>query len=180
MTKGGKIAIAIGGLAVLGVGGYFLYKRFGKKKPTTPYFQDADMGGGMGGNTGGGNTSSGNTGGGNTKPTNNEQNKINIDNLGSIKYMQDLTSPTKPVGNDNSNVGCGGGYSGIGFPLKKGSCGYRVKRLQKYLGITADGKYGKNTASAVMSKQNMIVTNPIGYSAGYGKVGEADYRALPI
>lgn len=165
-----KALLIGGGITIIGVVGFIVFKKIKKKRELAQM-----MSGGMGGNTGGGNT-----GGGNTKPTNNEQNKINIDNAGSITYMQDLTSPTKPVGNDNANVGCGGGYSGIGFPLKKGSCGYRVKRLQKYLGITADGKYGKNTASAVMSKQNMIVTNPIGYSAGYGKVGEADYRALPI
>ena len=58
MNNGKKIAIAIGGLAVLGVGGYFLYKKFGKKKPNNIELTNTS------GGTGGGNTGGGTSGGG--------------------------------------------------------------------------------------------------------------------
>ncbi len=135
MKKETKIAIAIGGLTLIGVGGYFIYKKFFKKLPRLP------------------------------EPT-----PILSESI------VNTTPNTSTI--NNKNVGCGINYSGIEFPLKKGSCGYRVKRLQKYLGVTEDGKFGRGTESALKSRQNLVVAKPIGYSAGYGKLSEKDYNQL--
>jgi len=172
MNNGKKIAIAIGGLAVLGVGGYFLYKKFGKKKPNNIELTNTSGGTG-GGNTGGG------TGGGNTGGGTNTNVAYNNTPLPANQTPANQTSnSSKPMG--SINVGCGGSYSGINFPLKKGSCGWRVAKLQKYLGIKADGKFGGGTESSLKSRQNYAVTNPIGYSGGFGKLNQVDYNALPI
>ena len=56
-----------------------------------------------------------------------------------------ITNPTNPSSN---NKGGGGGYSDLGFPLKRGSGGENVKNLQIFLnnssgyGLTEDGKFG--------------------------------------
>jgi len=78
----------------------------------------------------------------------------------------------------SSEVGCGGAFSSTSFPLQKGSCGDKVVLLQKYLGIDSDGKFGNDTQKALIRKQNYVVLKPVGYSAGRGKVSEADYKRL--
>ena len=40
-------------------------------------------------------------------------------------------------------------YRKESFPLKKCMQGEKVKQLQRYLGITADGKFGPNTEAAL-------------------------------
>ena len=82
--------------------------------------------------------------------------------------------------NTPSQKGCGGGYSNTSFPLGRGSCGQNVVKLQKYLGISSDGKFGGGTESAVKSSQNLISNKPIGWSSGYGKVSASDFNKLPI
>ena len=74
------------------------------------------------------------------------------------------------------NIGCGGGFSYNGVPLQKGSCGREVYNLQKYLGIYQDGKFGNDTEKAVKGSQNLVSATPIGWTAGYGKVSEKDYK----
>ena len=66
------------------------------------------------------------------------------------------------------------------FPLGRGSCGQNVVKIQKYLGISSDGKFGGGTEVAVKSAQNLISRNPIGWSSGYGKVSASDFNKLPI
>jgi hypothetical protein len=140
-TKGTKIAIAIGGLTLIGVGGYFIYKKFFGKKPMEilPTIETIPI---------------------------------------SSSTTTTTTSTNNTSTNNTKNVGCDSNYSGIEFPLKKGSCGYRVKTLQKYLGVFEDGQFGGDTESALKKRQNLVVANPIGYSAGYGKLSENDYKQL--
>lgn len=147
MNKTTKIGIAIGGLALIGVGGYFLYKRFFGKKPSLnePTIEPIPI--------------SSNTTTTTTTRTNN-------------------TSNTRTNNTSGLKVGCEGIYQDTSFPLKKGSCGYRVLRLQKILGVTADGKFGGATEQALKSRQNLIVANPIGWSEGYGKLSAKDYNQL--
>ena len=76
--------------------------------------------------------------------------------------------------------GCSGSFNTTSFPLKKYSCGDNVAKLQAYVGATADGKFGTATEKAVKSHQNLVVQNPVGWSAGYGKVSETDFINLKI
>jgi uncharacterized protein YxeA len=89
-------------------------------------------------------------------------------------------STTTPTSSGNSGKGCGGAYTKQGFPLQKGSCGDNVVKLQKYLGITADGKFGSGTEKKLKSHQNLVVQKSIGWSAGYGKLSQADFNALKL
>jgi hypothetical protein len=140
-TKGTKIAIAIGGLTLIGVGGYFIYKKFFGKKPM----------------------------------------EILPTTLFPISSSTTTTSTTSTNNtSSSSNVGCEGNFQGTGFPLKKGSCGFRVLKLQRFLGLTEDGKFGDETERALKSRQNFVVANPIGYSGGYGKLNEKDYNQLKL
>tara|TARA_R110000824_G_scaffold139685_14_gene305013 strand:+ start:1926 stop:2309 length:384 start_codon:yes stop_codon:yes gene_type:complete len=77
-----------------------------------------------------------------------------------------------------SQKGCGGNYTNTTFPLQKGSCGNNVVILQKYLGITSDGKFGNNTEKAVKNNQNFVSSTPIGFLAGYNKVSENDFKQI--
>ena len=60
-----------------------------------------------------------------------------------------------PISTGGGGYGGGSSYSDKGFPLKKGSGGSKVEALQEYLndvgdyGLVVDGKFGKNTESAV-------------------------------
>lgn len=147
MNKTTKIGIAIGGIALIGVGGYFLYKRFFGKKSSLD-----------------------------------EQSTIEpipiSSNTTTTTTTRTNNTSTNNTSGTSSNVGCGGNYQGTGFPLKKGSCGIKVRSLQKALGVTADGKFGDETEQALKSRQNLVVANPIGYSAGYGKLSQNDYIDL--
>ncbi len=62
--------------------------------------------------------------------------------------------------NGSGEIGCGGGYKKQGFPLRRGSCGSEVAKLQSYLntssgyGLVVDGKFGRNTENAVKEEQS--------------------------
>lgn len=143
MNRATKIGIAIGGLSLIGIGGYFLYKRFFGKKPMeiTPTIETIPI---------------------------------------SSSTTTTSTTRTNNTSRTSSNVGCEGNFQGTGFPLKKGSCGFRVLKLQRFLGVTEDGKFGDATERALKSRQNLVVANPIGYSGGYGKLNEKDYNQLKL
>tara|TARA_B100000963_G_scaffold214142_1_gene186753 strand:+ start:254 stop:1048 length:795 start_codon:yes stop_codon:yes gene_type:complete len=143
MNKNVKIALVLGGIVVLGVGGFFLVRAIRKRKATD----------------------SGNT----FTPTNTSSGG------GSSSSSSSSSSPTSAQSN---GVGCGGGFSYSGFPLKRGGCGREVYNLQKYLGIYQDGKFGRNTEKAVKNSQNLVSTTPIGWTAGYGKVSLSDYNQI--
>ena len=147
MTKGAKIALAIGGVAVLGIGAFFLIKKLRKK--------DESQGEGTSGGT-----------------------LIAEEEVITSNDTPSSSSGTSTTPTRSSSVGCGGGFAYSGFPLKRGTCGKEVVTLQKYLGITADGKFGKNTETAVKNSQNLVSTTPIGWTAGYGKVSLADYSQI--
>lgn len=183
MQKGTKIALAIGGLAVVGVGGFLLYKRMKKKQEEALGVTETGTGGGATGGGVGNTMPSGQsqTGG---QPTQSRGGGF-FSRIGN--WFRGATSNIAETGGKfaeelkkNANVGCGGNYSGIGFPLKKGSCGWRVKALQGYLGTTADGKFGSGTEKLLKSRQNSVSKQPVGWSAGYGKVSEQDFKALPL
>lgn len=153
MNKTTKIGIAIGGIALIGVGGYFLYKRFfGKKSSLDEQLTIEPI------------PISSNTTTTTTTRTNNTSN----------------TSNTRTNNTSGLKVGCEGIYQDTSFPLKRGSCGYRVYKLQKILGVTQDGKFGSKTEQALKSRQNLVVANPIGYSEGYGKLSSVDYHQLGL
>ena len=168
MEKGTKIALAIGGLAIVGVGGFFLFKQMKKKK------EQQQLGGGSSPMPSSAGSSGGSSGGSSSSSSPAPSTSTGLSGASSIGRLGGLISQTT----SNLRKGCGGSYTKTGFPLEKGSCGFRVVELQKYLGITADGKFGSNTGRALKSKQNLVVAKPVGYSAGYGKVSEADYKAI--
>lgn len=178
MERGTKIALAIGGLAVVGVGGFLLYKRMKKKQEEALGVTETRTSSGSTTTQPSGQTQTGgqptqSRGGGFFSRIGNwfRGASSNIAETGG-KFAEELKK--------NANVGCGGNYSGIGFPLKKGSCGWRVKALQGYLGTTADGKFGSGTEKLLKSRQNSVSKEPVGWSAGYGKVSEQDFKALPF
>ena len=176
MEKGTKIALAIGGLAVVGVGGFLLYKRMKKKQQEALGVTETGTSGSLTTTQPSGQSQ---TGG---QPTQTRGGGF-FSRIGNWFKGASSGVALGEKGKEfkkNANVGCGGNYSGIGFPLKKGSCGWRVKALQTYLGLTADGKFGSGTEKALKSRQNSVVKNPIGLSAGFGKVSEQDFKALPL
>tara|TARA_R110000751_G_scaffold90890_3_gene178226 strand:- start:488 stop:889 length:402 start_codon:yes stop_codon:yes gene_type:complete len=100
--------------------------------------------------------------------------KSSYDNTNILDNNTTSTSNTET----SSQKGCGGNYTNTTFPLQKGSCGNNVVILQKYLGITSDGKFGNNTEKAVKNNQNYVSSTPIGFSAGYNKVSENDFKQI--
>lgn len=95
-------------------------------------------------------------------------------------------SPFAPSGgnqNSSSNKGCGGGYSLTGFPLKKGSCGSQVAKLQAFLnseggyGLAVDGRFGQLTQSAVKDQQSPFADFLSMYqNAVYGQINQEYYN----
>ena len=143
MNRNAKIALAVGGFVVVGVGAFFIVKMLKRKKQeeiSMDYSSSTSSSGG-----------------------------------GSSSSSSSSSSPTSAQSN---GVGCGGGFSYSGFPLKRGGCGREVYNLQKYLGIYQDGKFGRNTEKAVKNSQNLVSTTPIGWTAGYGKVSLSDYNQI--
>ena len=63
-------------------------------------------------------------------------------------------------GSGGGEIGCGGGYTKQGFPLRRNSCGIEVAKLQEYLnnsgsyGLVVDGKFGRLTENAVKDDQS--------------------------
>lgn len=63
-------------------------------------------------------------------------------------------------GSGGGEIGCGGGYTKQGFPLRRNSCGSEVAKLQAYLnnsgsyGLVVDGKFGRLTENAVKDEQS--------------------------
>ena len=166
------VALVIGGL-------YFLTR---KKKGGAVGTKSASSGGGSSGGGVGNTMPSGQAPSGQPAQTSSGGFFSRIGNWfrGATKDISQAGSKAYEEMKKNANVGCGGNYSGVGFPLKKGSCGWRVKALQTYLGTTADGKFGSGTEKLLKSRQNSVSKKPVGWSAGYGKVSEKDFSALPL
>lgn len=91
-------------------------------------------------------------------------------------------------GVSNSNDGCGRSASGTvyvktGFPLRRGSCGNEVKKLQSFLngqgnyGLEVDGKFGGQTENAVKDEQSPFVTFQSMYpNAIFGQISQQYYN----
>jgi len=89
------------------------------------------------------------------------------------------TSPT--MGGGSTEIGCGGGYVKTGFPLRRGSCGNEVAKLQAFLntsgsyGLVVDGKFGQLTENAVKEEQSPFADFKSMYpNAIFGQI-TADY-----
>ena len=79
--------------------------------------------------------------------------------------------------------GCGGGYVKTGFPLRRGSCGNEVKKLQEFLNgqgnyrLEVDGKFGPKTENAVKDEQSPFSNFQSMYpSAVLGQVSQQYYN----
>lgn len=92
--------------------------------------------------------------------------KIVKPRLATVKEAQ---TPSKTANIGNAIVGFTCKY-GDSFPLRYGSCGEKVKELQRYLKINADGQFGPKTQAAVLAKfGDKIVTESMWNSPTVGK-----------
>lgn len=92
------------------------------------------------------------------------------------------------IGAPSTSDGCGRGASGImytrtGFPLRRGSCGNEVMKLQAFLnsqggyGLVVDGKFGQKTENAVKEEQSPFADFKSMYpNAVFGQVSQEYYN----
>lgn len=97
-------------------------------------------------------------------------------------------STTIGASSGNTADGCGRGASGIlytrtGFPLRRGSCGNEVMKLQAFLnsqggyGLEVDGKFGQNTENAVKEEQSPFANFKSMYpNAVFGQISQEYYN----
>lgn len=86
-----------------------------------------------------------------------------------LETVKEAQTPSKTANIGNAIVGFSCKY-GDEFPLKYGSCGNKVKELQRYLKINADGQFGPKTQAAVLAKfGDKVVTEAAWNSPTVGK-----------